>query len=108
MQPVTLKHGTLAEDTQRYLPAYWDAGNKHCTEKSRNCWSSPMGSNFFEFSGIMKIFQVCPIIFQIELQGKTGVYGPAGVIGGFAGRYFQAIKHFCIQLISPIWFFCIT
>jgi hypothetical protein len=43
---------------------------------------------------VMKMFHVCPVVFQIEPQGKTGLYRHAGVIYGFAGFYFQTVKHF--------------
>ena len=42
----------------------------------------------------MKRFHVCPVVFQIEPQGKTGLYRHAGVIYGFAGFYFQTVIHF--------------
>jgi hypothetical protein len=43
---------------------------------------------------VMKIFHVCPVVFQIEPQGKTGLYSHTGVIYGFAGFYFQTVIHF--------------
>jgi hypothetical protein len=41
----------------------------------------------------MKIFQIGPVVFQIEPQGKTGSYNYGGIIYGSAGFYFQTVIH---------------